>query len=192
MMDWKDRLTQSLEPVLKQADPRPHISAYHDMPYAIFQYPPEAEFALRREVSLLTTRLAQAGKRVTRISLAECMYEALAAEGLGTEALVEAEQSVGIESTIETIHQILSAYRPLDDLVASRIPDDADPFRDVVFIVRAGALFPVYRTSSLLDQLKGKVHVLAVLFYPGALDGAVGLCFMGVLEAEHNYRSKIF
>jgi hypothetical protein len=192
MTDWKDRLTKKLEPVLQQADPRPHISAYHDMPYAIFQYPPEAEFALRREIRLLTTRLEQAGKRVTRISLSECMDEALEAEGLGSDALIDAEKSVGLESTIETIHQILSDYRPLDDLVASRIPDDADPLRDVVFMVRAGALFPVYRTSSLLEQLKGKVHIPAVLFYPGELDGAAGLCFMGVLDAEHNYRSKIF
>ena len=192
MTEWKDRLTKTLEPVLQQTDPRPHISAYHDMPYAIFRYPPEAEFALRREVNLLTTRLEQAGKGVTRISLAECMNDALEAEGFGTDARVEAEKSVGLDSTIETIHQILSAYRPLDDLVASRIPKDADPLRDVVFIVRAGALFPMYRTSSLLEQLKGKVHIPAVLFYPGELDGAAGLCFMGVLDAEHNYRSKIF
>jgi hypothetical protein len=52
-------------------------------------------------------------------------------------------------------------------------------------------LFPVYRTSSLLDQLHGRVFVPSVLFYPGALDGA-GLRFMGVLDAEHNYRPKIF
>lgn len=113
MTDWKDRLTNTLEPVLKQADPRPHISAYHDMPYAIFRYPPEAEYALRREVHLLTTRLEQAGKRVTRISLAECMEEALEAEGFGPDARVEAEKSVGLESTIETMHQILSAYSTL-------------------------------------------------------------------------------
>ena len=86
----------------------------------------------------------------------------------------------------------MSEYRPLDELVAARIPGDADPLRDVVFIVRAGALFPIYRTSSLLEQLKGKVHVPAVLFYPGELDGAAGLRFMGVLDAEHNYRPKIF
>ena len=58
--------------------------------------------------------------------------------------------------------------------------------------LRTGALFPVYRTFSLLEQLKGRVHVPAVLFYPGDLDGAAGLRFMGVLEAEHNYRPKIF
>ena len=31
-----------------------------------------------------------------------------------------------------------------------------------------------------------------VLFYPGVLDGAAGLRFMGVLDPEHNYRPKIF
>jgi hypothetical protein len=192
MTDWKARLTGQLEPVLEQADPRPHISAYHDMPYAIFRYPPEAELAVRQELALLRTRLEQAGKRVTTISLAECLYEALEAEGMGPEALVDAEKAVGLETTVETIHQILSEYRPLDQLVASRIPEDADPLRDVVLIVRAGALFPVYRTSSLLEQLKRKVHVPAVLLYPGELDGAAGLRFMGVLDAEHNYRPKIF
>jgi hypothetical protein len=190
--DWKSRLTKTLEPILKQPDPRPQISAYHDMPYAIFRYPPEDEFAVRKEVSLLRTRLEQAGKRVITVSLAECMAAALEAEGLGTEALAEAEKSVGLQKTIETVHEILSDYQPLDGLVASRIPGDADPCRDIVFITRAGALFPVYRTSSLLEQLKGQIAVPAVLFYPGVLDGAAGLRFMGILDAEHNYRPRIF
>jgi len=124
--DWRDRLKKTLEPGLCQADPRPHISAYHDMPYAIFRYPPEDEFALRQEVALLTIRLEQIGKRVTKVSLAECMYAALEAEGLGAEALIQAEKSVGLIPTIETVHQVLSEYRPLDELVASRIPADAD------------------------------------------------------------------
>ena len=193
MSDWYPRLTGGLEPVLEKPDPRPAISAYHDMPYAIFRYAPEDELAVRKETALLKTRLEQqAAKQVIIISLAECMYEGLKAEGLGAEELAEAESSVGLETTIETIHQILSEYRPLDELVAARIPEDADPLRHIVFIVRAGALFPIYRTSSLLEQMRGKVSVPAVLFYPGELDGAAGLRFMGVLEAEHNYRPRIF
>jgi len=192
MPDWRERLTQQLEPALRLPDPRTQISAYHDMPYAIFRYPPEDEFALRQEVALLRTRLEQIGKRVTIISLAECLNAALEAEDMGPEALVDAETAAGLEATVETIFQILSDYQPLDELVARRIPEDAEPQRDVVFIVRAGALFPMYRTSALLEQLKGKVQVPAVLFYPGVLDGAAGLRFMGVLDAEHNYRPKIF
>ena len=59
MSDWRERLTADLEPKLRVPDPRPLISAYHDMPYAIFRYPPEEEFAVRREVRLLQTRLEQ-------------------------------------------------------------------------------------------------------------------------------------
>ena len=43
-----------------------------------------------------------------------------------------------------------------------------------------------------LRDKSSRVHVPTVLFYPGDLDGAAGLRFMGVLDAEHNYRPKIF
>jgi hypothetical protein len=192
MSDWKQRLKQTLEPVLREKDPRPKISAYHNMPYAIFRYPPEDEFAVRSELSMLRTRLEQAGKRVSIVSLADCLAEALEREGLTVEEIKSAEEITGTDTMADTFHQILSEYQPLDDLVAEQMPQDPDPLSDVVFITRAGSLFPFYRTSSLLEQLKGKVEVPAVLFYPGELDGATGLRFMGVLDAEHNYRPKIF
>ena len=192
MSDWKQRLTRDLEPVLREMDPRARISAYHNIPYAIFHYPPEEEIPLRAELAMLTTRLEQIGKRVTTISLAECLADALAAEGLTTARIANAERRTGTEKMTDTIHKVISERRPLDDLVAARMPQEADPLRDVVFIVRAGSLFPFYRTSSLLEQLKGKLDVPAVLFYPGELDGVAGLKFMGVLDADHNYRPKIF
>ena len=103
-----------------------------------------------------------------------------------------AEREQGVETIVETVHAVLSEYAPLVDLVAARMPETPDPHRDIVFILRTGALFPVYRTFSLLEQLKSRVQDPTVLFYPGDLDGAAGLRFMGVLDAEHNYRPKIF
>jgi hypothetical protein len=185
------RLTEDLEPVLALPDPRERISAYHDMPYALFRYSPEEEFELREQVTLLETRLSQKGKRVWRISLAQCLDEAMRQQR-PLEDWFTAEREQGVETIVETVHSVLSEYTQLVDLVAARMPDAPDPLRDVVFIVRTGALFPVYRTFSLLEQLKGRVHVPTVLFYPGELDGAAGLRFMGVLDAEHNYRPKIF
>jgi hypothetical protein len=161
------------------------------MPYALFRYDPEDEFDLRKQVTLLETRLSQKGKRVIRISLAECLDEAMRLQR-PLEAWFDAERAQGVETTVETVHSVLSEYSPLVELVAKRMPQDPDPLRDVVLIHRTGALFPVYRTFSLLEQLKGRVHVPTVLFYPGDLDGAAGLRFMGVLDAEHNYRPKIF
>jgi len=191
MNDWRERLTIRLEPLLVQEDPRQAISAYHDMPYAIFRYPPEAEFELRRELALLRTRLEQVGKRVTLISLAELLQAAIEAES-SIHDLIEAERTVGLAQAVDTVHEILSQYKPLDDIVVERMPTDPNPLRDVVLIVRAGALFPMYRTSSLLEQLKGRVEVPSILFFPGELDGAAGLRFMGVFDAEHNYRPMIF
>jgi len=192
MSDWKSRLIKRLEPVLRETDPRANISSYHDMPYAIFQYSPEDEFDLRGEVSLLKTRLEQIGKRVTVISLAQCLDECLKREGLSLKRIETAEKLTGLEKMADTMLEILSVRQPLDQLVAEQIPQGADPCIDVVLITRAGALFPFYRTSSLLEQLKGKIHVPSVLFYPGDLEGPAGLRFMGVLDAEHNYRPKIF
>jgi bacteriophage exclusion system BrxB-like protein len=185
------RIARDLEPVLSLPDPRMKLSAYHDMPYAIFRYDPEEELELRKQVALLETRLSQKGKRIERISLAECLDEAMRSQ----QPLAEwfsAEREQGVETLVETIHSVLSEYAPLVDLVAARMPENANPLCDIVFILRTGALFPVYRTFSLLEQLKGRVQVPTVLFYPGDLDGAAGLRFMGVLEAEHNYRPKIF
>lgn len=192
MKPWKQRLTKDLEPVLLAIDPRPAISRYHDLPFGIFVYPPEQEFEVRKEIGLLTTRLQQAGKRVATVSLAECLKEALDSEGLGGAELAEAEESSGLGLAVETVFSVLSQYQPLDHLVARRVPKDAEPTRDLVFITRAGALFPLYRTSALLEQLMGQVAVPAVLFYPGTTDGGAGLHFMGVLDADHNYRPKIF
>lgn len=190
MSDLEQRIREALEPILELPDPREKLSAYHDMPYALFRYAPEEEFELRKQVTLLETRLSQKGKRVQRISLAECLDEAMRSQR-PLEEWFAAEREQGTETIIKTIHSVLSEYAPLVDLVAAKMPGDPDPFRDVVFILRAGALFPVYRTFSLLEQLKGRVQVPTVLFYPGELDGAAGLRFMGVLDAENNYRPKI-
>ena len=192
MNDWKQRLERDLEPLLRLTDPRPQLSAYHNMPYAIFRYAPEDEFAVRGELGLLKTRLEGAGKRVTVISLAQCLDDALRGAGLSIARITSAEKMTGVDKMMDTLHAVLSKRQPLDEMVAARLPQDPDPKRDVVFITRAGALFPFYRTSSLLEQLAGKVEIPAVLFYPGDLDGAAGLRFMGLLDAEHNYRPKIF
>jgi hypothetical protein len=191
MSDFEQRLKQDLEPILELADPRKRISPYHNMPFALFRYDPEDEFELRKQVTLLETRLSQKGKRVTRISLAECLDGAMRSQR-PMEEWITIERDMGVEAVVETVHSVLAEHATLVDLVAARLPDPQDPLRDVVFILRTGALFPVYRTFSLLEQLKGRARVPTVLFYPGLLDGPAGLRFMGVHDAEHNYRAKIF
>ena len=190
MSDWRERLCGTLEPLLAKPDPRPDISAYRDMPLCIFRYTPSAEFALRQELALLKTRLEQKGKRITSISLMDCMLVALK-DHAPSQSLVEAEGSLGHETVSQTIHQVLSTYAPLEQIALARIPSDASPLRDIIWFTRAGALFPSYRTSTLLEHMYGKIKVPGVLFFPGDLERPAGLRFMGIHEAEHNYRAKI-
>ena len=191
-MNWKERLKVELEPLLASPDPRGRLSAYHDMPYAIFHYAPEAEFDLRAELDLLTTRLENVGKRVTRISLAECLIEAIKTEGYTEQDMLDNEPLTGVEAMVDTIHSLLESSQPLVHLVAARLPQDQNPTKDVVLLNRTGALFPVYRSHALLEQMKGILKVPAILFYPGELDGPTGLSFMGALDPDPNYRPRIF
>ena len=126
MSDLVHRIKTSLEPILDLADPRERISAYHDMPYALFRYEPEEEFELRKQITLLETRLTQKGKRVSRISLAQCLDEAMQSQR-PLEDWFAAEREQGTDTIVETVHSVLSEYAPLVDLVAARMPDDPDP-----------------------------------------------------------------
>lgn len=193
-MDWKTRLRDVLEPILSKDDPRPDISSYREMPLCIFLYEPSCEFALRQELSLLKTRLEQRGKRILKVSLMECLKEALSLAGITPADLAENEKMLGTnghKTVAQTVHQILSEYQPLDRLVLSKVPVDADPYRDILWITRAGALYPCYRTSTLIEHFQAKLRIPGVLFYPGEIVPPAGLSFMGIHDAEHNYRAKV-
>ena len=45
--------------------------------------------------------------------------------------------------------------------------------------------------STLIEHFQAKLEIPGVLFYPGEIIPPAGLSFMGVHEAEHNYRAKI-
>ena len=113
MSDLVDRL-HGLEALLALPDPRPSISAYHNMPYALFRYDPEDEFELRREISMLQTRLEQGGKRVSRVSLAQCL-EAAMTSVQPLDEWYDAERRHGTPLLVETIHSVLAEEAPLVD-----------------------------------------------------------------------------
>jgi bacteriophage exclusion system BrxB-like protein len=169
------------------------ISAYHDLPFAILRYNPEEEWELRREVRHLVTRLHNAGKQVHAISLAELLWEVVeGAEGI--ETVAELERLRGFETAQQqvTTYLIDPEWSPLPLVLKDRL-DPLDPEHDIAFLVRAAAMAPsLYHMSRLLDEMQGKTKVPTILFYPGGLEGATGLRFMGLRNRETtgNYRVK--
>ena len=174
------------------------ISAYHDLPFAIFRYDPWEEFQCRKRMRLLSISLEQNHqKMVTFISLGEILWKVIhATEGL--DAIVAEEKQFGFDRCQVTINNLLSDsdFLPLPDVLESRMKD-LDPEKDVVFLVRAGALAPsIFRCSALLDQMHGRTMVPIILFYPGTSEGNTDLRFMNIQEkanlGAYNYRVKIY
>src|SRR5689334_1604389 len=94
----------------------PRISAYRDLPFAILLYHPKEEWQLRAHVRRLKAGLAATGKRVTLVSMAELLWNALE-ETEGVEAFVEQERFEGFAQAQETIGRYLTDpdFVPLPD-----------------------------------------------------------------------------
>ena len=194
--EWQRCLQQQLEPVLTAPDSGVGLSTYTDMPFGIFLYPPEDEWELRQALRDLVVRLENAGKTVQRLSMAQLLEQSIAAAGLSLEEIAQGEADLGIAMVRDTIRDVLSGKAagstPLDQLVAEAV-DGAKPINShIVFLERVGALFGLHRPSALLENLHHKVSHPVVLFYPGQRDGPAGLRFMDELDADHNYRPKLF
>lgn len=174
----------------------PRISAYHDLPFAIFHYDPRKEFAVRSRIRLLALSLEQNHRRrITCISLAKLLWQGIE-ETEGIASIADTERDLGFDRAQATVETILSdrEFFPLSEELKRQI-QNLDPVTDIVFLVRAAAFAPaIYQISKLLDELKGSSNVPAVLFYPGSLEGSTGLVFMNMdkREATGNYRVKIY
>jgi len=182
-----------LEEDLK-ADP-PRISAYHDLPFAIFRYDPEEEWTLRREARLMATRLKESGRRVSIIPMSVFLWKAIE-ESEGIDPVVDLEKERGFVAAQEQVTTYLSDrdWRPLAQLVAEHL-EQISGVADVAFLTRAAAMAPgIYHMSKLLDEMQGKTRVTTILFYPGSIEGTTGLRFMALKDRDAlgNYRVKIY
>jgi hypothetical protein len=170
-----------------------------DAPYQLYVYDPADEWAVRRELKELRLWLQASPRRITcaAISLSELFWQALEDQGW-LEALIEQERDAnGDPATLAELNlavaEVLRTPPTLPERVLTALgaivdADGGPPERLAVFLYRAGSLYPAYRTSTLLDDLLGRVRVPVTLLYPGNLAGE-GLRFMGVCEPTYGYRA---
>jgi hypothetical protein len=174
------------------------ISAYHDLPFAIFRYDPEDEFELRKQLRLFAFGLDQNhGRQVHFVSLANLVWKVIAEEQ-GLDYLVKVENTRGFKASQDHVNSLLSSphFRPIADEVL-KVIEGLDPDKDIVFLVRAGAFAPVvYRPSVLLDEMHQRTMVPIIFFYPGGAEGSTDLCFYNLPgsggSGAYNYRVKVY
>ena len=184
----------------------PRISTMRNYRFAIVQYDPAEEFRLRAEVQRLVSDLTGNGWVVHSISLQKLLLDRIRAQGPEwVERVIAMERQMSASAPERGLGYLKSKVAPLvegpEGLSAdcSRIirehaeahPDQID--RTLALIGRAGALYPFFRTSALLRHLDGNTgNVPVVLLYPGERRGLTGLSFMGMLNADNDYRPRIY
>lgn len=164
-----------------------------EAPYLLYVYPPTEEFPVRRDLNELRLWLQAKAVTCAVVSLAELFWETL--EGSGwLDSLIEEERRAAndpeaLNRIYESVGEILRESPTLPDRVVSALEDLEN--RTAAFLYRAGALYPAYRTSSLLDDLRERVNLPVTLLYPGRLVGSYGLRFMDRCEPAYGYRATI-
>ncbi|MDA1015588.1 MAG: DUF1788 domain-containing protein [Planctomycetota bacterium] len=150
-------------------DDGPRISTMRNYRFAILQYSPQDEFKVRGEVQRLVQDLENSSWHVLTISLQKLLFDRVRNEGdewVGR--VIEMEKRMHGIGPDRGLNYLRDRVAPLiegpDGIAAdcSRIicehaeqhPDQVD--RTVALIGRAGALYPFFRSSSLLKHLDGR------------------------------------
>ncbi len=184
----------------------PQISTMRNYRFAIVPYRPGDEFKLRQRLNQLAQTLEGRGWNVLTISLQGLFLQRIRASGeAALRSLVERERRLHAKNPRRALNHLKEKLLPLvegptgiaADVVslitdfAQKYPDQAE--RSIVFIARAGALYPFFRTSALLKHIDGRTqNIPVVLLYPGERRDISALSFMGELPADRDYRPRIY
>lgn len=174
-----------------------HFAAGGEPPFILYQYAPADEWAVRRNLGELRRWLEAAPRQVAcaPVSLADLFWRAIEQSGFLDEIIVQEREAVAasnpdaLREVHESVGEILRQPPTLPDRVVAEV-EDCDE-RTAVFLYRAGVLFPAYRTSTMLDDLRGRLRRPVTLMYPGRLVGEYGLSFMNRAETAYGYRALI-
>ena len=184
----------------------PQISTMRNYRFAIVPYPPQDEYKLRSHVQSLVGELTANGWVVLTISLQKLLLQRLRKFGSDTlDRMIEGERrtaNISPERGLNYLSQKVcneiegpdgiaaDVCREIRDFVDAN-PDKAE--RTLVIVGRAGALYPFFRTSSLLKHIDGRTqNVPVVLLYPGDRRGETALSFMGMVNPDGDYRPRIY
>lgn len=188
------------------AETGPQISTMRNYRFAILPYRPKDEFKLRQHMRRLTEDLRARGWGVLPINLQKLLLDRIQATGRDNVAsLIEREKRLHerdperalahlqdkVAPHIEGPDGIAADVARLIAEFAEQHPDQAD--RTLVLIGRAGSLYPFFRSSALLKHIDGKTrNIPVVLLYPGDRRDTTALSFMGELDADRDYRPRIY
>lgn len=183
----------------------PRISTMRNYRFAILVYAPQEEYVLRQQMQWLTHELTAQGWNVANIDLNQLLLQRLRQEEAEVmDSIVSREHRLyrrNPDRALNHLKEKIAPYVEGPTGIAQDIITEIDRFvadhpiaadRTVIFLRRAGALYPFLRSSALLKHLDGKTRNLpVVLLYPGERKDQ-SLAFMGELPGDRDYRPRIY
>jgi hypothetical protein len=174
--------------------------------FAILVYDPRDEFKLRERIRWLTDDLKGQGWNVQAISLQRLLLDRLKREEPRVvESLLRTEHRLFAKDPERALNHLkdkIASYAEGSEGIAKDVIELVDEFaenhpneanRTLIFLGRAGSLYPFFRSSALLKHLDGKTRNLpVVLLYPGERKDLNALSFMGELQPDRDYRPRIY
>lgn len=180
--DVAKRLEQ-LEPTLTNPTFLQQTGLGNDIAFHIFAYDAACEPLVNSYVPKLMTDLEQAGIKVIDIDLYQLVLEVLTARGVLQKAFA-LEASKGTAALDKAIGRLIVP----DNLIDAMKKYLASP-HDVVFLTGVGAVWPLVRSHTILNNLQDVVDkVPLVMFYPGTYTGQ-GLQLFAHLTDDNYYRA---
>jgi hypothetical protein len=185
----------------------PCISTNRNYPFAIFQYPPHEEFKMRAKLLELLDALRSKAWIILNVDLFSTLIEYLSKQENGEliEALIQEEKlqykasrenhSMPLNVLQNSLDIFLKNPEEYPKVVFDKImekTEHSDVTKTVIFLSRIGGLYPFYRTSSLLRYLDKGIRVPTIVLYPGEKTEQHYLSFMGEMDADRDYRPRIY
>lgn len=205
---FNSSLDSAIEALRKDllAESSPQISTMRNYLFAILPYDPKEEFKLRSQVRRLSDELKGKGWNILSISLQQLLIKRLKEEEPRViKGIIRNEKRLyqknperalnhlkdKIAGYVEGVDGIAQDVISLVGEFAQQYPDNCN--QTLIFIGRAGALYPFFRSSALLKHIDGRTqNIPMVLLYPGERRDTSALSFMGEVSTDRDYRPRIY
>lgn len=176
-MTLQDKFYKFEELLIKNAE---SIATHTGIPFVLLIYQPQDEHLCQQYKAGLFQKLDDRDIKYTDVGLNKKIFDWLEEEGI-------LEQSFQLEASgkEELTKQLSSIIKEkLIDYIIKICNEDS---QQIIFLSRAGSLYPFTRVSNILSELENKIKNIMVVFYPGSQEGK-NLRFLNVNEG-HYYRA---
>ncbi len=178
---FEDRLNQIL-PKITSDDFLAADGLGNEIPYFIFEYPPEEELRIRKHIDFLLEHIPKhkPGLRVVHINLFDFIIDHLKDRNKLDKA-IEMEKEKGQEHLQKQLEKMLHPQKLAPQLAELMPPDTTD----LALMSGIGSAWPFMRASGVLNNLHKFTGMMPlVMFYPGVYDQVTFRLFGKIRDKE--------